>query len=86
MKDNNYGLLSQEHINAFLDAMQQYSNTDLKEGLFEYVIDKEARINELGGDCVHFIKIAQSILFLFEDREMYEECAELVNNLPEIKK
>jgi len=86
MKDNNYGLLSQEHINMFLDGMQQYSNTDLKQGLVEYVIDKEARINELGGDCVQFIKIAQSILFLFEDREMYEECATLVNHLPEIKK
>jgi hypothetical protein len=54
--------------------------------MIEYISDKKARTIELGGNPKDYLKVANAFLILFEGREMYEECAELVNKIPELQK
>ena len=80
-------LLVQEQIDKFLQGMETVPTDILKEaGMIEYICDKKARTAELGGNPESYMRVANAFLLLFEDREMYEECAELVNKIPELQK
>jgi len=80
-------LLVQEQIDKFIQGMEGVPTDVLKEvKMIEYICDKKARTTELGGNPEWYMKVANAFLILFEDREMYEECTELVNRIPELKK
>jgi len=80
-------LLIQEQIDNFLQGMEMVPTHVLKEvNMVEYISDKKARTIELGGNPKDYLKVANAFLILFEGREMYEECAELVNKIPELQK
>ncbi len=80
-------ILVQERIDNFLKGMAEYPTHLLKEAaMVDYVADRNARMEELGGNPNYYMKVVQAFLLLFEDREMYEECAELINMIPELKK
>jgi len=80
-------LLVQEQIDNFIQMMDGVPTSLLKEvKMVEYICDKKARTVELGGNPEWYMKVANAFLILFEDREMYEECAELVNKIPELQK
>ena len=79
--------LVQEQIDRFLQGMEAVPTDILKEtGMVPYIADRKARTEELGGDPNHYMKVAQAFLILFEEREMYEECNDLIKMIPELQK
>jgi hypothetical protein len=79
--------LVQERINNFIQEMEGVTTNRLKElGMVPYIADRNTRIKELGGNPDHYMKVAQAFLILFEEREMYEECNDLIKMIPELQK
>lgn len=71
----------------FFNTLEEVpTNILLESRIVEYIADRKSRIAELGNDYDKYLKVAQLFLNLLEDRELYEECAELVNLIPELQK
>ena len=79
--------LVQEQIDRFLQGMEGIPTHMLKEtNMVSYIADRKSRTEELGGNSNHYMKVAQAFLILFEEREMYEECNDLIKMIPELQK